>query len=65
MQRLCDSSHVNSVRASSDERILPSLSRIVSLAALKKELEALRSEAYSEDNTEHKSTLLQVTREKR
>eukprot|EP00731_Ephydatia_muelleri_P017993 Em0011g33a len=43
-----------------DERILPSLSRIVSLAALKKELEAMRSEAYSEDNTEHKSTLLQL-----
>lgn len=44
----------------SDERVLPSLRRTVSLAALKKELEALRSEAYSEDNFGHKNTLLQL-----
>ena len=48
------------VYRSSDERITSSLSHIVSLSALKKELEAQRSETYSEDCAEHRGVLLEV-----
>ena len=47
---------------SSDDPIMPSLSRIVSLAVFKKDMEALRSETYSEDNVENRRTLLEVLR---
>ena len=56
---LCGCTHF-----SSDDGILDSLSYIVSLATLKKEVQALRSETYSEDNTEHKRILLEVTSRK-
>lgn len=44
----------------SDDKMRSSLSRIVSLTALKKEIEALRAEKYAEDNATHKGTLLEL-----